>query len=161
MNWYRTQQKVLGFTEIFADAELMRRIGDRSVNLTYAHNNLKQKLHHIGNDIALITDIDVSKKIYVDDIVKLVRRQYDLVNVGVYVSLLSYWITPRKTDKSLPESYADSIKIYFNKQFDFAKKIEDVSICNDDSMRINESGRLEEGSNFIFVHPNIRYWLWK
>ena len=61
----------------------------------------------------------------------------------------------------MPDSYADSIKIYFNKQFDFANKIEDVSICNDDSMRVNESGRMEEGENFIFVHPNIRYWLWK
>lgn len=161
MNWYRLQQLYIGFDEISADGEVLRRVSNYSVNTDFAHNNLKEKIHNTGHDIALITDINVSKKLPVEHIIKLVKRLYEQSSVGVYVSLLSYWITPQHTDKSLPESYTDSIKIYFDKQFNFANKVEDVSICDDNSMRVNEHKVMEEGQNFIFVHPNIRYWLWK
>ena len=161
MDWYRLQQKYMCFDEISPDAQVLEQVKGLGVNTDFAHNNLKTKLHNTGNDVFLITDIEISKKLPLEQIVKLVKRCYNKCNKGVYVSLLSYWITPKHVDKSLPDSYANSIRIYFQEQFDFANTLQDISISNDNSMRINANGVLEEGQNFIFVHPNIRYWLWK
>ena len=162
--WYKLQQNYFSFDEITPDVEVYLDILNKktSVNLTFAHQSLKKLLRSIptGNGIIVISNIEVSKQ-PLERIIKHVQACYDKCEVGVYVALLSYFITPVNVDPSLPVSYSHACAKYFKREFAFANMVQNLSQITDYPIYKPNGDYLEEGSNFLFVHPNIRYWLWK
>jgi hypothetical protein len=65
-------------------------------------------------------------------------------------------------DSTLTGSYSQNIDTVFRKNLSFATHIEQYSTVIDYPVKVaNSEGTMREGSNYIFVHPNIRYFLWK
>jgi hypothetical protein len=62
----------------------------------------------------------------------------------------------------MSDSYSKNIDFVFRENFSYADHIENYSIVQDYPLKItDEQDNLIEGSNYIFVHPNIRYFLMK
>ena len=164
VDWHDLQKKSQGWSEIHPDRVLCDRLFklQPSVNLKFAHQNLKNKLSSLesGNDMFVITDIEISK-IPLEGILQLVKQKYNESTLGVYVALLSYYITPKQVNRSLPDSYSESIHIYFQTEFSYAAQVEDHSQVYDVPTDLIKDNDLVEGANFIFVHPNIRFFLLK
>ena len=160
-DWYLLQQQNQGWAEVYADDYVCTVLSklNATANTSMAHNNLKNKLQ-FGDDIYIISDIEFSK-LPLPTILKLIKASYDKSKLGVYVALLSYYITPTTVDSTLPDSYKQSISELFDKEFSYATRSENLSIVEDNPINIINNNELVEGANFIFVHPNIRYFLWK
>ena len=92
---------------------------------------------------------------------KLFRNQYLKSQVGGYIAVLSYYINSKTRYNNLGNSYSKNIEQVFGQGLSFANKIENQSCVTDYPILVTKNGQLLEGSNFIFVHPNIRYLLWK
>jgi hypothetical protein len=164
VDWHDLQKKSQGWSEIHPDHVLCNRLLELhpSVNLKFAHQNLKNKLSSLepGNDMFVITDIEISK-IPLEGILQLIKQKYNESTLGVYIALLSYYITPKQVNSDLPDSYSESIRMYFQNEFSYAARVEDHSQVYDVPTDLVKDNALVEGANFIFVHPNIRFFLWK
>lgn len=163
-DWYKLQKSYHNFDAITPDIELYNRIIDKkaSVDLTRSHDSLRHLLRDMpkGRDIIVISNVEISK-LPLEKIITYVKNCYINCQFGVYVSLLSYYITPSVVDSQLPHNYSHACSKYFNNAFDFANQIENLSCITDYPIYNSVDNHLKEGSNFLFVHPNIRYWLWK
>jgi hypothetical protein len=162
--WYKLQQLYHDFDAITPDIKIYRDILVRktTVDVTRSHDSLKNLLNNVpkGKGIIVISNIEISKQ-PLERILSYVKSCYTNCEVGVYVALLSYYITPTVVDPTLPKDYSHACYQYFNTAFNFAKTIENLSDVTDYPINNSMGNYLEEGSNFLFVHPNIRYWLWK
>lgn len=164
-NWYNLQKNVQGWDEIKADYEIINLVNDNkwSVDTSLAHNNIKDKVKTSNKtaDFFILTDIEYSK-CPLPMLIEIIKHKYEQCRVGGYLALLSYYLNSTKPNKTLPESYKDSIDIFFKKEFSFANKIQQKSTVIDNPIEVkNNNNVLVEGNNFLFVHPNIRYFLWK
>jgi hypothetical protein len=162
-DWYELQKVNQKWDLLEIDKFVFNKIPNNfSVNVKYAHSSLKNLYNNLdkNNDFYIISDLSISK-FPLENIIKIIKKLYNLSNFGVYVSLLSYYITPKKNLSDLPDSYEESLKIYFEEKFSFANKIENYSVVSDNPLNLLKNNHLIEGANFIFVHPNIRYFLWK
>lgn len=164
VDWYNLQKKFQGWDEIDPDQKIITIVKDLklSVDTKFAHLNLKNKLNFAkkGSDLILLTDMELSK-ISFETLLKIIRAKYKESGKCLYFSLSSYYLNPKNKNKSLSESYQKSIEELFAKELFYVTKIENLSIVNDYPIKNFKDKKLLEGSNFIFVHPNIRYFLWK
>lgn len=166
--WYNLQQKNQGWKEIEPDYELTQFLSSKSwsLNLKFCHANLKEKLSQFNvekteKDFFVITDIEISK-LPLSYLFKLIKKNYDTHKIGGYIACLSYYLNVQKTyDISDQLTYSQSIKKIFEQELSFANLLEDKSCVNDNPINLVKEDSLVEGSNFIFVHPNIRYFIWK
>ena len=111
-------------------------------------------------DFFVITDLELSK-FPLDMFFKLVEKQYKNSSTGGYIACLSYYINSRKQYAGLGDSYSKNISMVFNQELSFAARLENYSQVFDRPIDPVVNNQLVEGANFIFVHPNIRYFLWK
>ena len=87
---------------------------------------------------------------------------YNKSNRGIYIAALSYYLSPLSFDETLSGIYSENIDTVFRKNFAFADRIENLSTVIDYPLQLaHQQGYMIEGGNYIFVHPNIKYFLWK
>lgn len=166
-DWYQLQHDYQGWDEIAPDQILIDFVAGKQwcLNLEYCHDNLKIKLmpHHVEKptvDFFVTTQLELSK-IPLEILFKLFKDQYSKVRVGGYIALLSYYINSKRQYDNLADSYSQNISQVFSQELAFANNIEDHSRIIEFPILVTKNNQLFEGSNFIFVHPNIRYFLWK
>lgn len=167
-DWYKLQKDIQGWEYIPADFALANKLIDMNltINFDYCHNGLKELLPGCETnsdqpDFFIITDIELSK-MPLTNLVDLCKECYIRSNVGIYISILSYYLNPQFVRPDLPESHPESIDLVLRELFSFSNRIENWSeIMEFPIEEANRVGKMIEGSNFIFVHPNIRYFLWK
>lgn len=163
------QKDIQGWDIIPPDAVLASKIVPTklSLNFDYCHYSIKQLLGEFEcepnqqPDLFIITDIELSKLRF-DKLFDLYRDCYNKSKRGVYIAALSYYLSPMSFDESLPGSYSENIDTVFRRNCSFADRIENMSTVIDNPLQLaHQQGHMIEGSNYIFVHPNIKYFLWK
>ena len=167
-DWYKLQKDYGTLTEIPADLMVYHQIHKHNwkINFEHCHYGLQNLFNDTTSytedyDFAIITDIELSK-LKLSQLVDLVKNMYTNSRHGVYFSALSYYLNPDITDKQLCGDYSENIDTVFSKLFAFADQIEEYSEVYDYPLQTRWiKNKLHEGANYIFVHPNIRYFLWK
>lgn len=165
-DWYQLQKNIQGWDEIGPDQKIINLISNKawSLNLDHCHDNLRNKLqqYHVEKpytDFYVITDLELSK-LPLSMVIKLIKHCYEQSQVGVYVALLSYYLNSRER-YNLADTYKENIARVFEQKFSFAANLDDHSCVLEYPINEVRDGQLYDGANFIFVHPNIRYFLWK
>ena len=166
-NWHNLQRDFQGWQIIQPDLDVEHVVSQNNwcLNLEYCHSSLKEQLkkYHVPKptmDFFVVTELELSK-LPLDIFFKLVKHQYDNSSTGGYIACLSYYLNCRKSYTDLGNSYRDNISMVFDQELSFAMSTENCSAVTDYPINNLLNGELIEGSNFIFVHPNIRYFLWK
>ena len=166
-DWYKLQKDFQGWDTIQPDADVVNVVSqnDWCLNLDHCHASLKNLLekYHVPKpqvDFFVITDLELSK-FPLDMFFRLVEKQYKNSLTGGYIACLSYYLNSRKKYAGLTDSYSKNISMVFDQELSFAEQVENHSQVFDRPIAEVVDGQLVEGSNFIFVHPNIRYFLWK
>ena len=166
-DWHKLQKDFQGWNIIQSDADVVNVVSQNNwcLNLDHCHASLKNLLeqYHVPKphvDFFVITDLELSK-FPLDMFFKLVEKQYKNSSTGGYIACLSYYINSRKKYSGLGDSYSKNISMVFDQELSFAARIENHSQVFDRPIDEVVDGQLVEGANFIFVHPNIRYFLWK
>lgn len=167
-DWYKLQKDMQGWEYIPSDFALANRLSEMNlkINFDYCHYGLKDLLPGTETDsdqpdFFILTDIELSKT-RLENLVEFYRECYDRSKVGIYISILSYYLSPTIVRPDLPESYPASIDIMIRELCSFAGRIENWSeVVEFPVEEANRVGEMIEGTNYIFVHPNIRYFLWK
>lgn len=167
-DWYKLQKDYNLFSNaIPADVAVFNRLKHKNWNINFAHAHYALRDLFGGTsfesayDFAIITDIELSKQ-NLSDVVQLIKKLYDQSLHGVYIALLSYYIVPDKLRPELVGTYSENLEQVLQEMFKFSHKQENLSTVYDYPLQTRWiDGRLDEGANFIFVHPNIKYYLWK
>jgi len=166
-NWHNLQKDFQGWQIIRPDLDVETVVSKHSwcLNLEYCHSSLKEllKKYHVPKpavDFFVVTELELSK-LPLDVFFKLVQHQYKNSSTGGYIACLSYYLNCRKSYTGLSNSYSNNIRTIFDQELLFATSTENCSAVTDYPINKLSNGQLIEGSNFIFVHPNIRYFLWK
>lgn len=167
IDWYNLQKKFQGWDDIVPDNNLVKFLSDKKwcLDLTRCHESLQKKLqpYHVNKpkvDFFVTTDIELSK-LPLEVLFKLFRTQYTASEIGGYIAVLSYYINCNTRYQNLTDSYKNNIDLIFKKNFSYVQTIENQSCVTEYPIYNIKNDKLIEGSNFIFVHPNIRYFLWK
>jgi hypothetical protein len=165
-DWYELQKRVYQFEEIEQDQMVISRVRDNNwtVDLDLAHKNLKSKLADRVSqtpDIFILSDIEISK-LPLEYVMKIVDKKFQRSRYGGYFALLSYYLNSKIKFDNLGESYKNNIDTVVRKFTSYAGRVENYTTMNDYPIEVlNKRGDLLEGSNYIFVHGNVKYWIWK
>lgn len=166
-DWYRLQQRIFNYSNISPDQAVTDRIVRQGWNLDLklAHSNLQKCLqpHHVNKDkvdFFVLTELELGKW-PLPTLFRLINHKIDSVQVGGYVSILSYYINNTQSHDCLTDSFKDNIELVFKRNLKNIRQIENVSVVQDYPINVVKDDALVEGSNFIFVHPNVRFWIWK
>jgi len=168
-DWYKMQKDVQGWNNIPADITLANILApmDLSLNFDYCHYSIKQLLGIFEcmpdqqPDLYIITDIELSK-LRLEELFSFYQDCYNKSNRGIYIAALSYYLSPINFDETLSGTYSKNIDAVFRKNCLFANRIENLSTVIDYPLQLaHQQGYMLEGANYIFVHPNIKYFLWK
>lgn len=168
-DWYKMQQDTQGWDAIPADKMVAKKLEPLhlSIDFTHCHYGLKKLLSKYEcdddciPDFYLVTELELGK-LPLGDLFALYKKLYDRSKVGIYLAVLSYYLQPDKTYPHLTGSYSENIDRVFRENLSFADRIENCSTVIDYPLvQAQVKGFMEEGANYIFVHPNIKFWLWK
>jgi hypothetical protein len=168
-DWYKTQKDVQGWKSIPPDADLANILApmDLSLNFDYCHYSIKHLLDAFEceadqqPDLYIITDIELSKN-RLEELFAFYQDCYNKSKRGIYIAALSYYLSPLNFDETLSGTYSENIDTVFRKNCAFADRIENLSTVIDHPLQLaHQQHFMIEGANFIFVHPNIKYFLWK
>lgn len=170
-DWKILQQQLCWFEDIKADAVIKRFIDAHQVTFDtefaapdlqdYVFKNAKR-----GNDFFIITDREFSKN-SLAAIRATIDNKMSKASLGGYVSLLSYYFNwqDEEVDKSYPDIFSKAIDQWIH---NLPYETENISTVIDYPILKYEranyhptSHGLFEGKNFLFSHPNVRFWLWK
>ena len=140
---------------------------DLSLNFDYCHYSIKHLLDAFEceadqqPDLYIITDIELSKN-RLEELFAFYQDCYNKSKRGIYIAALSYYLSPLNFDETLSGTYSENIDTVFRKNCAFADRIENLSTVIDHPLQLaHRQHFMIEGANFIFVHPNIKYFLWK
>ena len=168
-DWYKMQKDVQGWNTIPPDTVLADILApmDLSLNFDYCHYSIKQLLNAFEctpgqqPDLYVITDIELSKLRFAE-LFSLYQDCYSKSKRGIYIAALSYYLAPMSFDETLAGTYSENIDAVFRNNCSFAARIENLSTVIDYPLQLaHQQGYMLEGNNYIFVHPNIKYFLWK
>lgn len=168
-DWYKMQKNQQGWENIPSDIDLANILVPMSLSLNfdYCHYSIKQLLGEFEctpnqqPDLYVITDIELSK-LRLEELFALYQDCYNKSLRGIYIAALSYYLSPLNFDETLIGSYSENIDTVFRRNCLFADRIDNLSTVIDYPLQLaHEQGYMVEGSNYIFVHPNIKYFLWK
>lgn len=168
-DWYKLQKDAQEWDTIPSDNILANILAplNLSLNFDYCHYSIKQLLNTFEcpssqqPDMYIITDIELSKFRF-EELFALYRDCYNKSKSGIYIAALSYYLSPLEFDDTLSGTYSENIDLIFKKNLSFANRIDNLSTVIDFPLNLaQEQGHMIEGSNYIFVHPNIKYFLWK
>ena len=168
-DWFKIQKDVLGFNDIPPDMVLANTLAplNLTLNFDYCHYSIKKLLGefecmpNLQADFYIITDIELSK-LYLKDLFTFYQDCYNKSKRGIYIAALSYYLHPLTFDETLSGTYSENIDTVFRKNCSFADRIDNISTVIDHPTQLaRQEGHMIEGSNYIYVHPNIKYFLWK
>lgn len=168
-DWYKLQKDHQGWNQIPPDLVVAEKLVplNLTINFDYTHYSLKNLLKEFecpvdqDPDFYLITNIELSKK-PLSELFDLVQQCYEKSRAGVYFAALSYYLEPDKVFDNLTGPYSKNIDTIFRRYLSFAYQVEDYSTVIDYPVIVaNKEHTMHEGKNFIFVHPNIKYFVWK
>jgi|TARA_B110000503_G_C7007754_1_gene354330 hypothetical protein len=168
-DWYKMQKDVQGWKTIPPDTVLANILApmDMSLNFNYSHYSIKKLLNAFEcmpshqADLYIITEIELSK-LRLEELFTLYQDCYNKSKRGIYIAALSYYLSPLSFDETLSRTYSENIDTIFRKNCSFADRIENLSTVIDYPLQLaHQQDYMIEGSNYIFVHPNIKYFLWK
>jgi hypothetical protein len=163
------QKDVQGWISIPPDTVLANTVAplDLSLNFDYSHYSIKQLLGAFEcipgqqPDLYVITDIELSK-LRLEELFTFYQDCYNKSKRGIYVAALSYYLSPLNFDETLLGTYSENIDTVFRMNCSFADRIDNLSTVIDYPLQVaHQQHYMIEGSNYIFVHPNIKYFLWK
>ena len=164
--WYHLQKKIQGWNEISADQGILDLVesNDWCVDVSYAHDNLRRRLAHrisCRPDFFVVSHLQLGK-LPIETITDIVRQQFDSARCGGYVALLSYYLNSIRRYDCMGDTYSQTIDLVLRQLWEFSPGIENVSTMTDyPILNALRHERLIEGTNFLFVHGNVRYFLWK
>lgn len=168
-DWYRIQQEVQRWKSIPPDLAVAEKLIPMSltINFDYCHYGLKNLLLDFEcppgerPDFYVVTELELGKK-PLEQLFEFYRELYENSRVGIYIATLSYYINVDRLYPDLTAPYSKNIDLVFRQNLSFADNIENASTVIDFPLiEAEKENFLVEGSNYIFVHPNIKYWLWK
>jgi hypothetical protein len=170
-DWKHLQQQICWFEDIKADAVIKRFVNAHPIEFDteFASPDLKDyvfKNAKSGSDFFIITDREFSKNSLLS-ITDTIHHKMSQASLGGYVSLLSYYLNWQKeeVDKNYPDIFSVAIDQWIKK---LPYRTENISTVIDYPIlkyeRANyhpDSHGLFEGKNFLFSHPNVKFWIWK
>lgn len=168
-DWYKMQKDTQGWNSIPPDIMLAEVLApmDLSLNFEYCHYSIKQLLKIFEcppdqqPDFYIITELELGKK-PLEELFEFYQDRYHKSKRGIYIAVLSYYLSPLQFDETLSGTYSENIDTVFRKNLSFADRIDNYSTVIDFPLEFGvKQGQLVEGANYIFVHPNIKYFLWK
>jgi hypothetical protein len=168
-DWYKLQKDAQGWENINPDTVVAEKLKsmDLTINFDYCHYGLRNMLVEFEcestaqPDFYIITDLELSKK-PLSELFDFYHDCYKKSQVGIYLAALSYYLEPDVVDPTLQGPYSKNIVTVFEKKLNFATHIENFSTVMDyPTVVAGQEGIMREGANYIFVHPNVRYFLWK
>jgi hypothetical protein len=168
-DWYKLQKDAQGWKNLNPDIVVAEKLKsmDLTINFDYCHYGLRNMLVEFEcdsttqPDFYIITDLELSKK-SLPELFDFYHDCYKKSRVGIYLAALSYYLEPDIVDPTLQGPYSKNIANVFEKKLNFATQIENFSTVMDYPIIVaNQEKIMREGANYIFVHPNIRYFLWK
>ena len=164
-DWYKIQKDFHQWNMIPQDQLVYERLKSKNwkINFEHCHYALKELLQESecprnkDPDFYVITNIELSKK-PLGELFALYKECYDRSTCGVYVAALSYYLEPEYPRPELSGLYSENIDQVFRENFSYVDSVENCSTVIDVPLNDNP---VIEGTNYIFVHPNIKYFLWK
>ena len=168
-DWYKLQKDSQSWDAIPQDLLVYDRLklSNLKINFDYCHYGLRNLLEHLicpdnqKPDFYIITDIELSKK-PLGELFTLYKECYDTSTCGIYLAALSYYLEPDKVRPELTGLYSENIDLVFRENFAYASKVENCSTVIDfPQAEAQKENFFKEGVNYIFVHPNIKYFHWK
>jgi hypothetical protein len=170
-DWKHLQQQVCWFEDIKADAVIKRFVDSHPVEFDteFASPDLKDYFYKNatqGPDFFIITDREFSKNSLMS-ITDTIHHKMSQASLGGYVSLLSYYLNWQKeeVDKNYPDIFSVAIDQWIKKlpyQTENVSTVIDYPILKYERANYHsDSHGLFEGKNFLFSHPNVRFWIWK
>lgn len=168
-DWYKIQKDVQEWENIPPDTTIAHRLAALgvSINLDHCHYALRDLLRDFrcppdqDPDFFVITELELGKR-RLPELFEFYQECYDRSRAGIYVAVLSYYLTPGTVHPHLTGPYSKNIDTVFRQNFTYADAIENLSTVDDYPLvHAQKQSYLAEGANFIFIHPNIRYFLWK
>ena len=170
-DWKKLQQQVCWFEDIKADAVVKRFVDEHPVGFDteFAAPDLKDyvfKNAKLGSDFFIISDREFSKN-SLTSIVDTIHHKMSQASLGGYVSLLSYYLNwqNEEVDKSCPDIFSVAIDQWIKKlpyQTENISTVIDYPILKYERANYHPNSHgLFEGKNFLFSHPNVRFWVWK
>lgn len=168
-DWYKLQKDIQCWDMIPPDMLVYNRLNSSNlkINFDYCHYGLRDALQHLEcsvneqPDFYIITDIELSKK-PLSELFALYKTCYNTSTSGIYIAALSYYLEPDKVRPDLTGLYSENIDLVFRENFSYVHQVENCSTIIDfPIVDAQTKNFMIEGSNYIFVHPNIKYFLWK
>jgi hypothetical protein len=167
-DWAGMQKKILGWEVTAADSRVIDCVKDQGWNIdsSRTHHVLQHALskHSVPKnqfDFFVMTDLELSKLPF-DSVIKIIKAQLRSVKVGGYFALMSYYLNVTKPRRQLTGTYPENILQVFQQELADVAKVECVSNVYHEPINVFDpvSQEMIEGANFLFVHPNIRYFVW-
>ena len=170
--WKKCQLKALGSSEIAPDYALKSYILSHKeyvYNIEYAGTDIQLFLkdHNIQTnndkfDFYLITDFKFSK-LPLEKIECAFRRLYGHAKIGGYAAMQSYFINynSNKLYSEFPDSYSQSVPYWVETVLKIENFTNETLQLDNPLLRKTSDGQLISGSDFMYVHGNIRFWAWK
>lgn len=171
-DWKELQKKMCWFEDIKADAIIKQFVDSHpsaTFDVEWAAPDIKKYVEAnaaVGSDFFIITNREFSKN-SLPRIEEIIHQKMAAASIGGYVALLSYYLnwTGKDVDKTLPDLMSKAVDCWVNKfpyRVDNVSQVNDYPIYKSDSVNYRDTARgLYEGKNFLFSHPNVRFWLWK
>lgn len=172
-NWKRLQLRFLGADDIACDRELkvfMQQRPDWRYHVEFTSPDLKLFSNQnctVDNqdfDFFVINDLEFGK-LRLDELETTIKNLHQTSRHGGYFSVQSYFLNwnndadCRRTD--LSDDF-DQAVVEWVKQYIGVKNYTNRSLkISNPLSNITEDGKLLAGSDFMYTHGNIRFWLWK
>ena len=172
-NWKRHQLRFLDADDIVCDYELkvhIQQYPDWQVHVEYASGDLKSyaEQHNMVNnqdfDFFIINDMEFGK-LNLLELEHIIKDLYNRSRHGGYFSVQSYFLNWNNQSECCRADLDDNMD---RAAVEWVERYLGVNTYTNKSLKISDplknftaDGRLLAGSDFMYTHGNIRFWLWK
>jgi len=170
--WKKTQLRYLNCKEIAADHKIKSYIlanknfvynieyAGTDIQLFIQKHNIKSSLDNY--DFYIIIDFEFSK-LPLEKIECGIRRLHGHASIGGYIAIQSFFINynSNKIYAEFPNSYDSSITYWIETVLKIQNYSNESLPLDNPLLRKTKDGELISGSDFMYVHGNIRFWTWK
>ena len=173
-DWKSYQLSKLNATDIDIDSKVKNFILSHPTwrfNLTWANPDIKKfaasnqiLVNDQQYDFFIICDMEFGKLPLVE-IEELIREYHTVSNHGGYFAMQSYYLNWQNDDAVVKPELSDdmdqAVPQWVEKHLSISDFTNDSLKISNPLSNIDSQGRLIAGSDFMYTHGNIRFWLWK
>lgn len=172
-DWKRLQLRFLDVDDIACDHDLkvfMKQHPDWQYHVDYASADLKLysknylTVDHDRFDFFIINHLEFGK-LNLSQIENTIKNLYQRSQHGGYFSVQSYFLNWNNHDSERRLDLSDDID---QAVIEWVERYIGVENYSNQSLKISnplsnvtDDGKLLSGSDFMYTHGNIRFWLWK